>query len=236
MARRATSAARGNGAGVAALDAEESTAMSRSGSSKRIGRLLQQGRWAAARAALEKERINDPSNHWLLTQLGVTYYEQRKYKEALKFFRKSLTIMPDCPLTLWNLAGGLDAMGKPLQAMAIYTSLLKSTTSPGDDPCWESNEWADSLKVDCVFRLGVCFEHLENVEKAEHCYQQYLQLALVGVEGTYSVEAVTARIRGLHMAVANGAETSKEVQAAVKAVLSTTTGKSQKRRSRTSLN
>lgn len=210
--------------------------MNRNGSSIRIERLLQQGRWTAARTALEKERLKDPHNHWLLTQLGVTYYEQRKYKEALRLFRKSLTIVPDCPLTLWNVAGGLDAMGKPLQAMAIYTSLLKSTTSPDDDPCWESNAWADSLKADCVFRLGVCLEHLGNNKKAEHCYQQYLRLALVGVEASYSVEAVTERIRGVRREGANGAATAKEVEKVVKAVLSTTTGKSRKRRSRASQN
>jgi tetratricopeptide (TPR) repeat protein len=102
----------------------------------------------------------------------------------LPFFQAALAIVPDCPLALWNLAGTLDALGKPAEAIPLYTWLLESDKSPEEDPCWESREWTESLKADCVYRLGVCFEHLGQVEKAEECYRQYLNLLLSRIRGT----------------------------------------------------
>ncbi len=116
--------------------------------------------WKRAQALLETELANTPNDHWVMTQLGVTHYEQRKYKTALRFFRASEAIVADCPLTLWNLAGTLDALGKYVDAIGIYVRLLECSVSPDADPCWESKQWAKNLKNDCVYRLGVCFQHL----------------------------------------------------------------------------
>lgn len=79
--------------------------------SKIINRLFELEKWGAARRLLEKDLKEDPTNHWVLTQLGATLYEQRRYRAALKLFQKSRAIVPGCPLTLWHLAGALDALG-----------------------------------------------------------------------------------------------------------------------------
>ncbi len=163
----------------------------------KINDLFQRGEWEAARRLLVREQDKEPANHWVLTQLGVTFYEQRRYEEALPLFLASRKIVPDCPLTLWNLAGTLDALGKHAQAMRIYTSLLQSNKSPEDDPCWESVEWANALKTDCVYRLGVCFQHLGKKRKAEFCYQQFLNLLSLGIEATYSIDDVKRQMRDL---------------------------------------
>ena len=76
----------------------------------RIDGLFARREWGEARRLLEKEREKSPDNHWVLTQLGVTFYEQHRYEEALAWLLASLKIVPDCPLTLWNLAGTLDAV------------------------------------------------------------------------------------------------------------------------------
>ena len=138
-----------------------------------IDGLVQRGRWAQARKLLERELERDPENHWLLTQLGVTFYEEQRYDEALVLFAAALEIVPDCPLTLWNIAGSLDALGKSARAVPIYTWILRSGKTPDDDPCWESKAWTDSLKADAVYRLGACFEHMGKKHKAEQCYMQY---------------------------------------------------------------
>jgi tetratricopeptide (TPR) repeat protein len=175
--------------------------------SEKIDDLFRRGAWEKARKALEKERQKDPENHWVLTQLGVTFYEQQRYEEALQLFLASREIVPDCPLTLWNLAGTLDALGKPAEAIPIYVWLLENDKSPEDDPCWESKKWAQSLKADCVYRLGVCFQHLGDKRKAEECYRRYLDLLLSGIDGLYSSEEVTRQIRALHRnGKHNGAE------------------------------
>jgi len=161
----------------------------------KIKDLIQRGMWEAARTMLQRERERDPENHWVLTQLGVTFYEQRRYEEALRLFLASHGIVRDCPLTLWNLAGTLDSVGKHADATRIYTWILQSNVSPDDDPCWESKEWTDALKADCVYRLGVCFQHLGNKRKAEHCYRQFLNLLSIGVEGSYTIDDVKRHMR-----------------------------------------
>jgi tetratricopeptide (TPR) repeat protein len=184
----------------------------------KIDDLFERSEWDKARKLLENERAKEPDNQWVLTQLGVTFYEQQRYQEALELFLASRRIVPDCPLTLWNLAGALDALGQSAAAVPIYTWLLESKKSPEEDPCWESREWTDLLKADCVYRLGVCFQHLGKNRKAEQCYRQYLDLLLAGVDGSYSVEDVTCKIRGLHGAKRQGGA-DRELRKAVQSTL-----------------
>jgi hypothetical protein len=170
---------------------------------KKIQSLFQRSEWDKARRLLEQEREQDLGNHWLLTQEGVTYYEQRKYETALQFFQQSLQIVPDCPLTLWNLAGTLDTTGNHTSAAQLFAWLWTTNRTVADDPCWESNEWAQSLKTDCVYRLGVCFEHLSAKRAAASCYRHYLALISNGARGTYSSKKVKDRTRRLGVAIKN---------------------------------
>ncbi len=173
--------------------------------------LFQRDKWKEARELLERERASDPDNHWLLTQLGVTFYEQRRYKEALPLFLASREIVSDCPLTLWNLAGTLDALGKHGQAIKTYTWLLESKKTSDDDPCWESNEWTESLKTDCVYRLALCFQKQSKKETADRWFRQYVDLLLSGIDGSYSIDDAMQHIRGLHRSGhQNGAKSELE--------------------------
>jgi tetratricopeptide (TPR) repeat protein len=168
--------------------------MGTTGFGAQISNLIESEQWEKARALIEKELEREPDNHWLLTQLGETYYEQRQYRRALGLFLKSLDIVPDCPLTLWHLAGTLDALGYTAGALRLYTWLLKSKRTAEDDPCWESAEWTDALKTDCVFRIGVCFQHLHRKDKAEQCFRQYIDLLLAGAAGSYPIEEAVRRV------------------------------------------
>jgi len=165
--------------------------------SDKINGLFAKEEWAKARPLLEAELLKRPDDHWVLTQLGVTFYEQRHYEESLKMFLKSKEIVPDCPLTLWNLAGAFDALGKHADAINLYTWIVECTKSPEGDPCWESKQWADALKTDSVYRLGVCFQNLGNSPAAEFCYRQHVDLVLAGLEGLYSIEDTRRRIQSL---------------------------------------
>ena len=148
--------------------------------------------------------------------MGVTYYEEERYRDALAPLLSSLKIVPDCPLTLWNLAGTLDALGKPEEAIPIYTRLLRSAKTAADDPCWESKDWTDSLKTDCVYRVGVCFLHMKRRESAEHCFRQYVQLLLAGMTGSYPIEEAVSHIREVHK---NGKAKVDAVREAIDATL-----------------
>lgn len=163
-----------------------------------LDRLLADGEWGAALRVIETELASDPDNHWLRTQLGVTHYEQRDYREALTQLLMSLDIVPDCPLTLWHVAGTLDALGKPAEAVPVYRWLIGNRTSPDDDPCWESPEWADALKTDCVYRLGICLRRLGRAEPAGHCFRRYIDLLLSGATGMYPIEDAVREVRALN--------------------------------------
>jgi tetratricopeptide (TPR) repeat protein len=182
-----------------------------------IEELLQEEAWGKARKLIQAELSEHPDNHWLLTQLGVTHYEQGRYQEALSRFLASLQIVPDCPLTLWNAAGAFDALGKTKVAIQIYTWLLRSKKSPADDPCWESKEWTDALKTDCVYRLGACFEHLNRGASAEHCFRQYVNLLLAGMNGSYAIEDAEQHVRKLHASQKHSH--GEEVRDAIQSVL-----------------
>jgi len=162
-----------------------------------IDELLQRGNWVEARKLLKLESAEDPANHWVLTQIGVTLYEQAQYEDALKYFQDSHAIVSNCPLTLWNLAGTLDSLGKHKDAMTIYISLLEANQTPKDDPCWESKEWTDALKTDCVYRIGVCLQHMGKNKEARDYYRKYLTLVKNGFKGSYSKADVKCRMQAL---------------------------------------
>lgn len=172
--------------------------MKRASRENSIEDLLAQEQWTAARRLLQRDLLDDPDNHWLLTQIGSTLYEQRKYRDALKWLHRSSQIVPDCPLTLWHLAGTLDALGRSSDAVAIYLWLLTSKTSADQDPCWESVKWSDSLKTDCLFWLGISFEHMNRSDTAELCFRQYINLLLIGMTGSYPLEEAAKKVRRLH--------------------------------------
>ena len=125
----------------------------------------------------------------------------------MRLFLASRAIVADCPLTLWNLAGALDALGNSVDAIRIYTWLLESKKSSTEDPCWESKAWTDALKTDCVYRLGICFQKQGQKETAEDCFRQYIELLLTGIDGSYSIDEAMRQIRGFHR---NGKHNGKE--------------------------
>ncbi len=203
--------------------------MSRNTLNNKVNLLFRQGKWAKARKLLEEEREKEPRDHWVVTQLGVTFYEEHRYQESLELFLASLQIVPDCPLTLWNAAGALDSLGRHSKAVLIYTWLLKADASPRKDPCWESDHWADVLKTDCVYRLGLCFEHQGKRETAEKCYRQYMNLLATGIEGTYPVDDVLAKVRRLSSSA--GADVrNKGLRSAIDSTLTAVEPKSRKDR------
>ncbi|HLW64252.1 MAG TPA: tetratricopeptide repeat protein [Gemmataceae bacterium] len=196
-----------------------------------LAALFQAARWADARKLLEAELVKDPDNHWLLTQLGVTYHEEQRYQEAIELFDAARRLMPDCPLVLWNLASTLYALRKHDRAVKTYTRLLESAIEPGIDVCWDSPEWGAALKADCVYRLGQCFLNQHKKEKAEDCFRQYLNLLLSGIEGSYSLQDVSREIRGLHEP--NSENTAAGLRRAIRAALRTADTKSKNGTTRT---
>lgn len=87
--------------------------------------LLDAERWADARATIRAELRNVPNDHWLLTRLALTYYEQRNYRSALRHSEQALALAPKCRLVLWDYAGALQMIDRHEQAIAVYADLIK---------------------------------------------------------------------------------------------------------------
>jgi len=157
----------------------------------KINRLLEQESWAAARRLIEREiaKISpaDFSRHWLLTRLSTTFYEERKYQEALNLAKQAERIAPNCPLVLWDLAGAYLMLNDNANAISIYTKLIKRGTDRiARDQCGEGRRWAGSLIADCWYRLGTCYRDAGDKKKAIECWSKHFEMVVKGIDSIYS--------------------------------------------------
>src|SRR5580698_9318353 len=90
----------------------------------KIERLIRAEDWPAARLAVRAKLRSCPRDHWLLTRLGLTYYEERRYKQALKYSLRALEEVPNCPLALWDYAGSLEMLDQTEEALKVYLVLV----------------------------------------------------------------------------------------------------------------
>jgi tetratricopeptide (TPR) repeat protein len=65
-----------------------------------IEKLIEAEDWERARGLIRAALRAELADHWLLTRLSLTYYEQRRYRTALRWSDKALALGPDCPLVL----------------------------------------------------------------------------------------------------------------------------------------
>jgi tetratricopeptide (TPR) repeat protein len=126
-----------------------------SGVVDRIERLLTREDWGAARRVIRAALRLEPGNHWFLTRMGTTYYEQRRYRDALTCNKKALRLAPRCPLALWDYAGTLDMLGRKDEAVGVYRRLLRrGVESLASGECGEGVRWARGLTADVHYRLA----------------------------------------------------------------------------------
>jgi tetratricopeptide (TPR) repeat protein len=117
--------------------------------------------WTGARKLIRAELKKTPNSHWLLTRLGLTYYEQKQYARALHIEERALRISPRCPLVLWDYAGSLQMLKRHKEAVAIYSRLIRrGARSIAYDECGEGLAWARGLVVDCHYRRGESYQAL----------------------------------------------------------------------------
>jgi tetratricopeptide (TPR) repeat protein len=170
------------------------------GMSKEIEKLIAAGNWKAARTLIRVALRKEPDSHWLLTRIGLTYYEEYKYGKALFYTERALQLAPNCPLALWDYAGALDMLGRTREAVYIYKRLVKrgiEDIAYGD--CGEGLAWARGLVADCFYRLAKCYDELGRHKNSLDYYSRHLQLRGPGCRSIYSVSEVKARIKELRL-------------------------------------
>src|SRR5437868_275163 len=134
--------------------------------SQRINEYFNRQSWREARQLLFRAIKRHPDDHWLLSRLSTTYYEERDYLKALETSRRAAKLDSTCPLVLWDLAGALDAVGDKEQAIKIYEKLIsRRIDGVANDECGEGEEWAASLLADCKARTALCYmdEYLADI-------------------------------------------------------------------------
>jgi tetratricopeptide (TPR) repeat protein len=62
--------------------------------SRAIEALISAERWDEARQAIRRALVAEPSCHWLLARLALTYYEQHRYKDALAVAEEARSFAP----------------------------------------------------------------------------------------------------------------------------------------------
>ena len=159
--------------------------------SKDIEQAIEAEDWSAARALIKRRLRATPDDHWLLTRLGLTYYEQRKYAQALKLEERALALAPRCPLVLWDFAGSLEMLGRYEEAIAVYRRLIRrGVESIANDECGEGLRWARGLVADCHYRLAGCYEHLGSKAAAWRALERHLDLRGPGCSSIYPLAEV----------------------------------------------
>jgi tetratricopeptide (TPR) repeat protein len=173
------------------------------GQRKHIGKVIERAiaahDWAQARRLIRKGLRNNSDDHWLLTRLSLTYYEQKHYKKALQYSVRALRLAPYCPLAVWDYAGTLDMLKRRTRALQIYRWVI----SWGEDriaygECGEGIRSARSLIADCYYRIGCIHEDRRDRRKALNAYRQHLRRRRLGVRSIYPLAEVKRRMARLN--------------------------------------
>ncbi len=165
--------------------------------SRQVNSLLEQEQWARARALLEKQLVKSPEDHWLLTRIGTTYYEEGKYETALEYASRARTLAPRCPLVLWDYAGALDMLGRFNEALDVYKVFINDWPATVLEECNEGEEWGMSLLTDVLYRIGVCASRIGKKQAAEFFFRSHLRLVAMGNASIYPAEEVQREMEAL---------------------------------------
>jgi tetratricopeptide (TPR) repeat protein len=150
-------------------------------------------KWQSARSIIEGELRREPRNHWLLSRLALTYYEERKYEEALVVDEKARALAPDCPLVLWGCAGALSMLDRDQEAIVVYEQILsRGIAALATEKCGEGFARARGLYADVLYRIALCYEGLEDHECAGLFAQSSLKERGSGCESIYPIAKIQA--------------------------------------------
>jgi len=165
-----------------------------------IERLIAAEDWIGARRKIQQASRGSAPSHWLLSRLALTYYEQYRYKVALKFERRALALAPHCPMVLWGLAGTFDMLERTAEAESIYRRIIRRGPERlATGRCGEGWRWARGLIADCWYRLAQIRERRGDRANARRAWRKYLSLRRAGAS-IYAARDARTRMRKLESA------------------------------------
>jgi tetratricopeptide (TPR) repeat protein len=157
----------------------------------KIERAIEADDWVVARKLIKTALRRDPKDHWLLGRLALTYYEERKYKQALHWDVMALQEAPYCPLLIWGYAGTLAMLDHDDEALMLYRYLL----SWGEEQlayggCGEGIRSARAMIADCHYRIACIWEEKRQWKKSTAEFEKYFALRKKGHGSIYSLQEV----------------------------------------------
>jgi tetratricopeptide (TPR) repeat protein len=149
--------------------------------------------WIKARELIGRELQREPHNHWLLTRLSTTYYEEREYAEAAIIAQKALDEAPHCPLVLWDLAGALYMLRRYSDAIDLYSRIVGigiEGLSYGEHR--EGKARGRGMYADSLYRLALCYRDIGAFDKALNSIRRGLRARGPGCLSIYPISQLRA--------------------------------------------
>jgi tetratricopeptide (TPR) repeat protein len=163
-----------------------------------IEKLIDHDDWPNARKAILVALKQFPDDHWLLTRLGLTYYEQRNYKKALEIEEKAYEMSPNCPLVLWDYAGSLQMLGCHEDAIKLYRRIIsRDVERVAYGECGEGKAWARGLIADCHYRLSHSYRDLGKEKMSLNEFEKHLDLRGPGCRSIYLLKELNSEYQAL---------------------------------------
>jgi tetratricopeptide (TPR) repeat protein len=118
-------------------------------------RLLQQGKYDEALAALHEIEAKRPDSKALSHELGVAYYKKGDYPNAITYLKKARDDNPDDGEAIQLLGLSFYLSGRPAEAIA---------------PLEKVQSWFPSANVDASYVLGICYIQTKDYPHARDAF------------------------------------------------------------------
>ncbi len=153
-----------------------------------------------ARKILFKLLKMNPKDHWTLSRISSTYYEDRNYKKALLYAQKAYDISPNCQLVLWDYAGALNGVGNYKQVIIILQELINlGINTIAFRECGEGTKAALSYINDSRYALGYNYQELGNKKMALKYFKLHLKNRQKGIPARNEIRIVRKMIKSLEI-------------------------------------
>jgi tetratricopeptide (TPR) repeat protein len=137
--------------------------------------LFQREEWEKARKVLLQRLKDEPDDHWLITRIGTTYYEERDYEKALEYHETAMRLAPRCPLVLWDYAGTISMLGREKEAIGIWKRLIRrGVREIAYGRCGEGIRRARELTNDCRYTIGAAYASLGRSDLAKRYLRAHI--------------------------------------------------------------